>query len=93
MFSGNHVIINLLTEKKGKKIYVSEALIFSKHTVTVNLNKFLQTPSSDNVVGGKFTCSNSIILVEDLTRWKRGFELFLIDHYAGDIRNKNIAIA
>ena len=36
-----------------------------------------------------FTLSNSIILVEDLIKWKRGFEIFLIDHYAGDIGNKN----
>ena len=38
-----------------------------------------------------FTLSNSIILVEDLTRWKRGFEIFLFDHYVGDNENKNIA--
>ena len=43
-------------------------------------------------MGGNFTCSNSVILVEDLTRWKRRFEIFLIDHYVGDIGNKNIAI-
>ena len=32
-----------------------------------------------------------IILVEDLKRWKIGFEIFLIDHYAGNIWNENIA--
>ena len=26
-------------------------------------------------------------------RWKKGFEIFLIDLYADDIRNKNIAVA
>ena len=35
--------------------------------------------------------SNSIISVKDLIRLKRGFEIFSIDHYAGDIGNKNIA--
>ena len=35
--------------------------------------------------------SNSIILVEDRIRWKRGFEIFLTDHWAGNIGNKNIA--
>ena len=36
-------IVSLLTEKKSKKIYVFEALIISKHTVTVNLKKFYLT--------------------------------------------------
>ena len=40
---------------------------------------------------GDLTLWNLINLVEDLIRWKRGFEIFLIDHYAGDIGNKNIA--
>ena len=51
----------------------------------------LQTPSSDNILLGSFTLPNSIILVENLTRWKRCFEIVLIDHCAGDIGNKNIA--
>ena len=38
-----------------------------------------------------FTCSNSIILVESLVRWKKSFEKFLIGHYVGDIGNKDIA--
>ena len=52
---------------------------------------FLQTPSSDDILAGKFTLSNSIILVEDLVKWKTGFENVLIDHFVGDIGNKNIA--
>ena len=40
---------------------------------------------------GNFTVSNSIILVEDLVRRTRCFEIFLTDHFAGDIGNKNIA--
>ena len=40
-----------------------------------------------------FTFSNSIILVDDKVKekLKRGFEIFLIDHYTGDNKNKNIA--
>ena len=38
----------------------------------------------------KFTSPNSLILVKDLTRGKRGFDIFFIDHYVGDIGNKNI---
>ena len=52
---------------------------------------FLQTPSSDDILAGKFTWSNSIILVEGLVKWKTGFENVLIDHFVGDIGNKNIA--
>ena len=51
----------------------------------------LQTPSLDYIFLGNFTLSNSIILVEGLVRSNRGFEMFLIDHYAGDIGNTNIA--
>ena len=59
--------------------------------LSISIN-FLRIPSSGNIVEGNFTWRNSIILVEDLTMWKGGFEIFLIDHYAGDIRNKNIAV-
>ena len=40
---------------------------------------------------GYFTLSNSVVLVEDLIRWNKGFEIFLIDHYDGEIGNINIA--
>ena len=43
---------------------------------------------------GNFTLSNLITLAEDITdliRGKRCFEIFLIDHCAGDIGDKNIA--
>ena len=39
---------------------------------------------------GNFTLSNYIILVKDLVRWKRSFEIFSIHEYAGDIESKNI---
>ena len=50
----------------------------------------LQTPSLDGILLGNFTLPNPIILVEELIKWKRYHELFLIDYCAGDIRNKNI---
>ena len=34
--------------------------------------------------------SNSIILVKELIRLTRRFEIFLIYHYADDIGNKNV---
>ena len=51
----------------------------------------LQAPSLDDILLGNFTLSNSITLVEDLKKWKRGFKRFFTDRYAADIRRKNIA--
>ena len=51
---------------------------------------FLETPSLLHIFLENFILSNSIILVEDQIRWNWGFEIFLIDHYASEIRNKNI---
>ena len=50
-----------------------------------------QTLSLHNILSGNFTLSNSIILVENLIRGKRAFEIFLIDHCASDIGNKSTA--
>ena len=50
----------------------------------------LQTISLDDILLGNFILPNSIISVKDLMSSKRGFEIFLIDHYAGRIGNKNI---
>ena len=50
----------------------------------------LQTASLDCKLLGNFTLSKLVILVKDLIRSKRGFKIFLIDHHAGDIGNKNI---
>ena len=83
---------NLLTEKKDKKIHVFEIIILWKRTIILSVSRnSLQISSLDDILLGNFALSNSIILVEHLTRWKKGFEIFLIDHYAGDNRNKNIA--
>ena len=51
----------------------------------------LQTLCLNDILFGTFTLSNSIILVEDLLRSNRSFEILLIDQYAGDIGNKNVA--
>ena len=86
---------NLLTVKNNKKIRVFEVFIYlifffeNLQVPSVSKNS-LQTPSLDHAFLGNFTLSNSIILVEDLMRWKRGFEIFSIDYYADDIGNKNI---
>ena len=47
-----HRYNNLLTEKKSKKVYVSEAINFWKNAViSISIN-FLQTPYSDYILGG-----------------------------------------
>ena len=87
MFSDNRVTMNLLTEKEDKKIHVFEVLIFPENILLLQISRnSLQTPSLDDILLGNFTLSNSIILVEDLIRPKRGFEI-----YPYDIENKNIA--
>ena len=64
---------------------------FFKNVLLLSISRnFFETPSLDDVLLGNFTLSNSTILVKDLIRWKRVFEIFLIDDNAGDIENKNI---
>ena len=85
---------NLLIENKDKKIYVFEVLSFLENDNFLLLSiskKSLQTLSLDDIFSRNFTLLNSIISVEDLIGRDRFFEIFLIDHYAGDIINKNIA--
>ena len=87
-----HRYNNLLTEKQSKKVYVSEAISFWKYAVIVNLNKFSSNTTFRWYFRGKCTWSNSIFLVEDLISWKRGYDVFWIDYYAGNIGNKNIGV-
>ena len=77
---------NLLAEKKCKKIDVFEVMLFWRRTITVNLKKW-----ASNAILHDFALSDSIILVEDLIRWNKDFEIILIDNYAGDIWIQNIA--
>ena len=65
-----------------------------KHSLSENVlllsisRSSLQTPSLDDILLENL--SNSINPVKDLIRLRNGFEIFLIDHYAGDIENNNI---
>ena len=83
---------NLLTEKKDIRKFTLLKCSFSwKRTFTVNLKTFSSNTIFRWYTFSNFISSNSIILVEDLIKWKRCFEIFLIDYCAGDIGNKNIA--
>ena len=79
---------NLLTKEKDKKCTFLKYSDFWKRFITVISRNSLYIPSLDGIVLGNLTWSSSIILVEDLVKWKRCFEILLIDHFAGDIRNK-----
>ena len=81
-----------MTDKKNKKIHVFEVFIFFENILLLSVSRnSLQAPSLVDIILRNFTSSNSTILVEDLIRWKRCFEIFLIDQCASDIANKNIA--
>ena len=69
---------NLLIEKKDKKIQIFEAFIFFwKFIVTVSLKMFSSnTTFRWNTFRKFFTLSNSIVSVENLTRWKRSLNYF-----------------
>ena len=66
---------------------------FLKHsrTATVNLKKFSSNTIFRLYTWGKFYMVK-FDLVENLIKWKRGFEIFLIDQYACGIGNKNTAV-
>ena len=88
----NKIIITYWMKKNYKKVHIFEVLIFFKNILLLSFSRnSLQTPSLYDIIWGNFTLSNSIMLVEDLIRWKRCFEIFLIDHLTDDIGNKNIA--
>ena len=80
------VTTNLLTEKEFFFTFLKYSFFFENLQLLSIPTNSLQTPSLDDILLGNFTLSNSIILVEDLIRPKRGFEI-----YPYDIENKNIA--
>ena len=91
MFYDNHVI----TSKRGEKdlhFWSTHYVCFENIVVLSISRKTLQTPPSDDILEVNFTWSNSITLVEDLIKWKAGFERFLIDHYAIDTGNKILLV-
>ena len=79
-------------KKSIRKFTFLKYSFFWIRTVTVNPKKFSWNTILDDIFLENFTLSNSIILVEDIIRWKKGFEIFLIDCNAGEIGNKNIAV-
>ena len=79
---------NLLTEQRMRKFTFLKYSFFENVLLLVILRNSLQTPSLDDIPLGNFTLSNSVILVEHIIMWRRGFEISLIDQYAGDTENK-----
>ena len=91
-FRNKQVVITYWLKKKDKKIHVFKELIFLRTYFFCQSQEILFKHHLYLIYfWEQFTLSNSIILVEDLIRWMRCFEIFLIDHWAGDIGNKNIA--
>ena len=80
---------NWLKKLIRKFTFLKLKLFENVHLLSISRN-FLQTPSLDDMLLRNFTFPNSVISLKGLIKWKRGFEIFLIDHYAGDIGNKNI---
>ena len=84
----------LLQVREGKRFtFLKHSLcLFWKHSGTVNLKKNSSNTTFRWLLEVNFTWSNSITLVEDLLKWKAGFETFLIDHYAIDTGNKILLV-
>ena len=87
-----------MTKRKGKKIYVFEALIFFENILLLSISRnSLQTPSSGDINEGNFSLSNSIIFVEDLIKWKRGLKHFwstaIFEIQIFLVRNKKVLLS
>ena len=91
VFRDNQVIVIYWLIKRIRKFTFLRYSFFWKHTITISSRNSLETLSLGDIILRNFILSNSTFLVEDLIRWKRCFEIFLIDHCASDIANKNIA--
>ena len=83
---------NLLTEKWVRKITFLKYSFLWKHTATVNLKKFCSNTIIRLYNWEKFYLVNVNYFREDVIRWKRGFQIFFIGHYTGDIGNKNTVL-
>ena len=88
--------LNLFCDNCYKKLLMETKLrkfTFLKYsrTVTASLKKF-----SSNTIFRLFTLRKFYMvkfdLVKDLIKWKRGFEIFLIDQCACGIGNKKVAV-
>ena len=78
MFCVNHVIKTYSLKNSKRKFTFLKYSFFEDAPLLSISGNSLQTPSLDDIFFGNFILSNSIILVEDLIRWNRGFETFLI---------------
>ena len=88
MLCDNHVIITYWLKKIRRTFKFLKYSLFENVLLLSISRSSLQTPSLDDILLENL--SNSIIPVKDLIRLRNGFEIFLIDHYAGDIENNNI---
>ena len=78
--------------KRIKKLTFLKYPFFLKKVLLLSISRnYMLTLFLDDTLLENFSSSNSIILVGDQIRSKRGFEIFLINNYADDIGNKNIA--
>ena len=59
-------------------MFLKQSFFFENMLLLLTSRNSLQKPSSDDIRAGNFAWSNSIILVEDLIRWKRdsGLQLY-----------------
>ena len=83
---------NLLTEKMIRESTALKYSFFRKRIITVTVKKLLSNTIFRWYILKYFQLlANSVILVKDWIKLKRGFEIFLIDPCAADFGNKNIA--
>ena len=69
----NNVVITCFLKKEYENLRFWSTQFFRSLSISKNS---LQTPSSEDIFAGNFTWSNSIILIENLIRWKRGLKYF-----------------
>ena len=92
-----HVIIRYWLKKNDQKIHIFEVLIFFENVLLLSVSRnYLQAPSLDYILMENFIDFFIFFVKFNYfsgrpNKGKRGFEIFLIDHCAGGIRNKNIS--
>ena len=80
VFRYNQVIMIYWLIKRIRKFTFLRYSCFENILLLLASRNSLQTPSLVDIILRNFTLSNSTILVEDLIRWKRCFEIFFIGH-------------
>ena len=76
---------------KSEKVKGANYSFFRKLTLTVNLKELSSNTIFWCYTLGKFYIVKFDCFRERENKVKEGFEIFLIDHYAGDIQNKNVS--